>query len=284
MAMPVGAGYGSPEVPLAGPVSPPSYAANAPHGQFSNHAAVDDSAAPYAEDAAPIVRRSGRFRALIVLLLLFAAGALLLGAAAVTVAIIARARGQAIPNPLGGKTSYWPAGEAAPAVPRFTPAKGHSVRLGPARVEIVRVEIGEARGKDSDGNVIISDGDFLQILVRVENNTPLPLDYRSWYGNDFTESSGVKHAAQRVVLHDDAQRAYRWVLFDDVERVRWHTPKASIPPRKTVEDVIIFELPAGATKDNIKFLRLELPAAAVGFRDEYYRFEIPREMIEGLDS
>ena len=138
------------------------------------------------------------------------------------------------------------------------------------------------RGKDAAGNVIISEGDFLQVLVRVENNTPLPLNYRSWYGNDFTESAGVKHAAQRVQLHDDAKRPYRWVLFDDVERVRWHIPQASIPPRKTAEDVIIFELPPGATKKNIQFLRLELPAAAVGFRDEYYRFEIPREMIEGI--
>jgi hypothetical protein len=271
LAMPVG--QGAHEVPLAGPASPPHVA--------STHEITD---VDYVDDEAPAAETIGRPPSsrrnqwLLLLLLLVSCGMFLLAATAVGYVLVRRQQGDA--NSPSSDEPFWESIGPSTRNVEWTQAPGNSVRAGPARVEVVRAEIGEARGKDAAGNVIISDGDFLQILIRIENNTPLPLEYRSWYGNDFANPG--ESQPLRVKLTDDEQRTYAWVLFDDVERVRWHTPQATILPRKTVEDVIIFELPPGATKEKLKYVRLELPAAAVGYRAGYYRFEIPRSMIEGL--
>lgn len=147
--------------------------------------------------------------------------------------------------------------------------------LGPARVEIVRAEFGETRGRDASGTVIISDRDYLSIIVRIENYGLQPLHYRSWYGNEFSAAQ----TKVRVRLWDDADRQYPWILFDDVVSVRWHTPSAEVETGKKIEDVIIFDLPETVDRDGVKSLRLELPAAAVGQKG-FYHFELPRSMIE----
>ncbi len=270
MAVPMAAPYVAGEAPLASPAAPPS---------LPQH----DSATDYAEtaeivDDGPTALEAPRGRSrvvawLLLMTFLLACGMFLVAATAVGYVVMQRSQGQTGESVFGSSVSNWGGGPTASAI-----------TVGPASVRIIRVEIGEARGKDAEGNVVISDGDYLQVLLRIENRTPVPLEYRSWYGNDFPESSTNTQNALRVRLTDAADRSYSWVIFDDVERVRWHTPQATIPPRKSVDDVIVFQLPPGATKANLQSLRLELPAAAVGFRAGYYRFEIPRSMIEGLAS
>lgn len=156
-------------------------------------------------------------------------------------------------------------------------AEEGSVRLNRTQVEVVWAEFDQARGKDAAGRVIVSDKPYLQILLRIENQSPRPLEYRSWYGNEFDAPGGEVRAR----LRDNADRAYNWVIFDDVERVRWHRPQAVIEPGKTVEDVIIFELPDDAAPLLVEHVRLELPAAALG-GEGFYRFHIPSDMIEGF--
>jgi hypothetical protein len=273
MAVPMAAPYHTGEVPLASPGALPSSAAHsAPAAELVE--SPEPTAAP----------RSRVFAWLTLMTLLLACGMFLLAAVAVGYVVVTRASGASGGNPFRASASNWSAGSGSSSSTEWHLAQDRAITVGPASVRIVRVEIGEARGKDAAGNVIISDGDYLQVLLRIENRTPAPLEYRSWYGNEFPESPTTNKNALRVRLHDDAGRDYSWVIFDDVKRVRWHTPQASIPPRKSVDDVIVFQLPPGATKANLKSLRIELPAAAVGFRSGYYRFEIPRSMIEGLDS
>ncbi len=154
-------------------------------------------------------------------------------------------------------------------------AEGGGLTLGTARVEIVRAEFGETRGRDAAGTVVISDRQYLSIIVRIENYGQTPLHYHSWYGNEFS----VADTKVRVRLWDDAKRQYPWILFDDVVSVRWHTPSAEIEPGKKIEDVIIFDLPESLDRDSVKSLRIELPAAAVG-QEGFYHFELPRSMIE----
>ena len=157
---------------------------------------------------------------------------------------------------------------------RWLPAGEGALRLGKTKIEIVRAEWSEARGKDASGTVIISDERYLHVILRAENTGVEPIDYRSWYGNDFPVSDG----AVRVRLTDNFDREYPWVIFNDVERVRWHLPTATIEPRKYIEDVIIFEVPPEIDRSGVEYLRLSLPAAALG-REGFYYFELPRDMI-----
>lgn len=274
VALVVSASPAAQEVPLAGPLAPPV--------EYANEATQEFPAASSPSEYTSQRTRAGsrQLSCLLLLLLMTACGMFLLAATAVAYAIVARARGHSIVSPLDPESPLWSSDGFGWSEPQWTPAQDNILRVGPASVKVVRVEIGEARGKDTAGNVVISEGNFLHIVLRIKNDTPLPLEYRSWYGNDFSDAA--KRNPLRVQLTDDAQRPYGWVLFDDVERVRWHTPSETIAPRRSVEDVIIFQLPPGVTKQGIQFLRLTLPAAAVGYRAGYYRFEIPRAMIEGI--
>ena len=157
---------------------------------------------------------------------------------------------------------------------RWLPAGEGALRLGKTKVEVVRAEWSEARGKDASGMVIISDQRFLHVILRIENTDLEPIEYHSWYGNDFP----LRDGAVRVRLTDNVGRDYPWVIFDDLERVRWHLPLATIEPRKYIEDVIIFEVPPEIDRGSVEYLRLSLPAAALG-REGFYYFELPRDMI-----
>ena len=150
-----------------------------------------------------------------------------------------------------------------------------AILLGKTQVQVMRAEWGEARGKDEYGAVVISDEQYLQIIVRVENNSSEPIHYRSWYGNEFPTDDGVL----RVELHDQLQRDIPWKVFEEFERVRWHLPEATIEPWKMIEDVIIFQLPPDVDPATVEYVRLSLPAAALG-REGFYYFELPRDMIE----
>jgi hypothetical protein len=242
---------------------------------------------PYAEEIygeeaaqAPPPRRS-----VLGLLMVFALCLGMLGVAALLAVLMvmqrqAESRGELGPLSLerytGGASASRKPGSPT-AVP-WHDAKAGPLTLGSAKIEVTRAEYGEVRGKDGAGNVIISDEPYLSILVQIENRQRSPINYRSWYGNEFKS----RHGPVRAWLVDQDQREYKWTIFNDVKRVRWHTPVAVIDGGKSIEDVLVFTLPQNREPAAIKFLRLELPGEAVGQTGKVYRFEIPRQMIEGL--
>jgi hypothetical protein len=77
------------------------------------------------------------------------------------------------------------------------------------------------------------------------------------------------------VLRDNQGKAYAVKAFGAGWVVKGKAAAASIPPGKTLDDVLVFEAPPA----NIEFLRLELPASAVGAEGRLH-IEIPRQMIE----
>ena len=156
----------------------------------------------------------------------------------------------------------------------WLPADQGALHMGDTKVEIVRAEFSPARGKDSSGFVQVTDQSYLQIIVRVENTAFQPIEYQSWYGNDFLTDAGPV----RIRLHDAAENEFPWAIFSEFERVRWHNPNDTIEPRKYIEDVIIFEVPPNVDPRTVASLRLALPAAALG-REGFYYFELPRDMI-----
>src|SRR5215467_9090082 len=92
------------------------------------------------------------------------------------------------------------------------------------------------------------------------------LDYLSWGGNT--------RAQDKPVLRDEQGRPYAEKAFAAGWTIKGHVASASIPPGKTLDDILVFEAPP----TNVQSLRLELPAAAVGAEGQL-RMEIPRRMI-----
>jgi hypothetical protein len=263
MIAPVGMAVGGPMA--AGPA-----VEDVPYAEEADDAAEDDQ-------SQPPPRRSAMG-----LLMVFALCVALLGVAALVGVLLimqrnAERRGELGPLSLRRYTQPKD-GIKTPEAVDWDDAKAGPRTLGPAMVEIVRAEYGEVRGKDAEGNVIISDTPYLMILLRVENRQRSPINYRSWYGNDFKSSYGPL----RVRLIDQAQHEFKWTIFNDVKQVRWHTPTAIIEAGKHVEDVIVFTLPENVEPGSLKFVRLELPSEAVGQNGTFFRFQISREMIEGL--
>lgn len=173
-----------------------------------------------------------------------------------------------------------------PVVARKTPwtdasKKNLVQRLHGVKVRVTRVEFGEVLAKDITNTVQSSEGSlFLQVFVKVENDSDHEVNYQSWYGNMFTYR-GKKTVATLV---DSGDRKYQMMTFGDVVMVKGHVPQAVLKTRnigwdrKFVDDVLIFDVPADVVPEQVAFFRLDLPAAAVGLSGRY-RFQIPGSMI-----
>jgi hypothetical protein len=106
---------------------------------------------------------------------------------------------------------------------------------------------------------------YLVIGVRISNvGVGRMFDYKSWYAVD----------APALSLTDNLGHSYRLTRFEPGRAVKGHTPKASLPAQKHVNDVLIFEAPVG----KVEYLRLELPASVFG-AEGLVHLEIPKQMI-----
>jgi hypothetical protein len=79
---------------------------------------------------------------------------------------------------------------------------------------------------------------------------------------------------ERPVLRDNHGKTIAEKSFPPDWIVKGRATKATIPPGKWLDDVLVFEPPSGS----IDYLRLELPGAAVGTEGQL-RMQIPKEMI-----
>jgi hypothetical protein len=78
----------------------------------------------------------------------------------------------------------------------------------------------------------------------------------------------------RPILRDDQGHTYPEKVFDPIWVIKGRATGSSIPPGKTLDDVLIFEAPPSS----VSHLRLELPARPLGGQGQL-RMEIPRPMI-----
>lgn len=159
-------------------------------------------------------------------------------------------------------------------------AQRKTLRLHNMTVRVTRVEVGEVLGRDEKNQVITSEGKkFLHVYLHLQNVGTLPLEYHSWYGNAF-DDAGTTRVAE---LRDDAGHTLDMMLFSDTRSLRGHVAQATLAPKQSIQDVLIFRLPEEGVPASVSDFSLRLPAAAHGDAGSY-RFRIPRSMIVALES
>ncbi len=95
------------------------------------------------------------------------------------------------------------------------------------------------------------------------------IDYKSWGG------TGFELLSDGVSLHDNFGNKYKRGSFDVLIDIVGRTKEASIYPGKSVDDVLLFEVPL----ESVKRLDLELPGENIG-SDKVCRFRIPANLIK----
>ena len=106
----------------------------------------------------------------------------------------------------------------------------------------------------------------LAIKLRVTNaGVARKINYTGWGGDP---GQGLP------ILRDNRDRSYAVRTFSPAWVVKGRAGGATIPSGKSLDDVLVFDAPAG----DIAYLRLELPAAPVGAKGQL-RMEIPKSMI-----
>ena len=133
------------------------------------------------------------------------------------------------------------------------------MRVAGLRVKIERIEIGPVVAKAGNLEIVKSDSDVIQIYLSLENEFDAPIDYVSWYGNEFQVGERTVHAQLSA-----GDVALPMLVFEDAAGIYGHTPMATIHPKATIQDSIVFDLPAGDAVRQGPW-RLELPQAAFGY-------------------
>ncbi len=139
-------------------------------------------------------------------------------------------------------------------------------------VRIVRCEFGEVAARDANGQPFSPPGQFLQIHFTVTNRLQTNARYISWHGNQFRD--GNEQVAAK--LTDDTGREYPPQRFSGLQSIAGHVEDVTLEPRGSINDVLIFALPA-AKGSGESTLRLQLPAAAVG-RTGAFNFKLSPEL------
>jgi len=146
-----------------------------------------------------------------------------------------------------------------------------SVRRGDMQVSVTRVEFGEVRAKDENNAVKVTDEKtYMQIYLTLQNKGKTPIEYQSWYGNNF--------GAAAASLASAGGQPYKMWKFTDVRSIRGHTPSTTIKPGEEITDVVIFSLPRGLGAGATRSYQLSLPAAAYGEEGDF-RFAFPPSFV-----
>jgi hypothetical protein len=130
-----------------------------------------------------------------------------------------------------------------------------NVRLAPVTIQEVDFG-GRPIGSRRSENV-------LQVFLRVYNNT----DEEKKYDNFWTS---------KPKLTDNANRTYNLMMLDPNERIQQRPETGPIRPKKSMEELLVFEKPPG----DVEFLRLELPGSTVGAKSATYHLHIPAGSIK----
>ena len=154
-------------------------------------------------------------------------------------------------------------GNDSPSAIEWIDAK-NPVQRGAAQVRVTRVVIGKVRLKSFSGEGE-SQEPLCQITLRITNtDSARKIDYRGWQSNTFMSDSK---------LTDNVGNRYKSINFGFGDDIVGQVRSESIYPGKSVDDLLVFEVPIDAAKS----LNLELPASNVGETGQI-RFLISREM------
>jgi hypothetical protein len=145
-------------------------------------------------------------------------------------------------------------------------ASQDALHAGDVRLRISSAVVGSASFAPVPGKVPPGDR-CLVIGLRVTNAGVLrKIAYNGW-------DSGDKDRG-RPMLRDDQGKTYAAKTFGPGWVVKGRAGSATIPPGKTLDDVLVFEAPPAT----VAYLRLELPGAPVGAKGKL-QMEIPQHMI-----
>jgi hypothetical protein len=138
---------------------------------------------------------------------------------------------------------------------------------GTVRVSIKKVTIGQVPMKEADGSTRYTDEPRLMVALRIENlNDRRGFEYASWVPDLETAPSVGK-------LTDDTGAECKRVTLGFGNNVKDRSAYAAVAPGGTLNDVLVFEVPAATARH----LDLDLPGANCKVKGAF-RFRI--EMAE----
>ena len=159
--------------------------------------------------------------------------------------------------------------------PEWADAGKGAIRQGDLQVQISKISIGRVPLETRTGWLWVQDSwsqdNLLMIQLELLNTSPTrKLEYRPWSGKD------ISFERDYATLRDNLGNSYKRIGFGlrslPVGAVE---QSESIYPKKSVTDVLVFELPV----DTAEYLRLELPAKNFGGTG-MLRLQIPKAMIQ----
>jgi HEAT repeat protein len=143
---------------------------------------------------------------------------------------------------------------------------GKSARSGDVRVSLSSAVVDVVTGTEGGAEFRSADK-LLAVKVRIDNlSDGRKVEYAGW-GAD-------PGADERPRLSDDQGHAYKLVTFGGDRRAAGQLRSESIGPKKTVNDLIVFDPPG----NGVEFLKLELPARNFGGSGRI-GFRLPRSAI-----
>jgi hypothetical protein len=162
----------------------------------------------------------------------------------------------------------------------------NAAQQGDVRVRLISIAIGPVDFKEPPGPAGKSLGassksgqkrpreKYLIIKLRISNaGAGRLIEYAGWNHPSPNPEAGL------LSLRDAAGKEYSLKVFPPGREVVGQVSRASIPPTKWVDDVLVFEAPTG----RVEFLRLELPGDIVGNKSNF-RLQIPGRMIATRQS
>jgi len=171
--------------------------------------------------------------------------------------------------------------ENANSETEWVDAGTNAAQQGDVRVRLISIAIGPVDFKEPPGSAGKSQGasaksgqkrpreKYLIIKRRISNAVAGRLvEYTGWNHPSPNPEAGL------LSLRDAGGKEYALKVFPPGKEVVGQVSRASIPPTKWADDVLVFEAPTG----RVDFLRLELPGGIVGNKS-HFRLHIPGRMI-----
>lgn len=181
----------------------------------------------------------------------------------------------ALDQPNGAMASPVPQNVPEPAAEKTAPGEEwgdaqNTIQQGDLQLRVTKVSIGQVPLKDSFNDDSKSQDELLMVNLELTNiNATKKMDYSAWSGKD------ISFSRDYATLVDNFGNSYKRINFGfSTNPVGAVERSESIYPNKTVNDVLVFEMPI----DTIEYLRLELPAKNFGGTG-MLRLEIPKQMI-----
>jgi hypothetical protein len=156
----------------------------------------------------------------------------------------------------------------------------NAAQQGDVRVRLISIAVGPVDFKEAPGTAGSKGASpkptskrqrekFLIVKLRISNaGASRLIEYAGWNHPSPNPEAGL------LSLRDAGGKEYSLKVFPPGKEVVGQVSRASIPPTKWVDDVLVFEAPTG----RVEFLRLELPGDIVGNKSNF-RLQIPGRMI-----